>query len=107
MLLGDFLNPGNRFKLPLVPIPGVIRLPKPAEFRRKTALLRLIAVFVFAAQKAPGKSIDGNHRETFFLRQQEKLSFNFTEKQVLTWLDRHETRHLESLLPSTLFSQPL
>jgi integrase len=33
--LGDFLNPGDRFKLALVPIPGVIRLPKPAEFRGK------------------------------------------------------------------------
>src|SRR5271168_1105185 len=67
MLLGDLLNPGNCFKLALVPIPGMIRLPEPAEFRRKATLLRRIAVFVFAAQKPPGERIERNHRETFFL----------------------------------------
>ena len=94
MLFGDFLNPGNCFKLALVPIPGMIRLPESAEFRRKATLLRRIAVLVFAAQKAPGKRIERNHRETFFLRQREKLSFNFTEQQIVTWLDRNETRQL-------------
>ncbi len=92
MLLGDFLNRGDRFKLALVPIPGVIHLPEPAEFRRKAALLRRIAVLVLAAQKTTGKRIERNHRETFFLRQREKLSFNFTEQQVVTWLGRNETR---------------
>jgi hypothetical protein len=53
MLFGDFLNPGNCFKLALVPIPGIIHLPESAEFRRKTTLLRRIAMLVFAAQKPP------------------------------------------------------
>src|SRR5277367_1667841 len=92
VVIGVFLNLGDRFKLALVPIPGVIRLPKPAEFRGKSTLLRRIAVFVFAAQKASGKRIERYHRETFFLRQREKLSFNFTEQQVVAWLDRNETR---------------
>jgi len=53
----------------------MMRLPESAEFRRKATLLRRVAVLVFAAQKAPGKRIERNHRETFFLRQREKLSF--------------------------------
>jgi len=52
MLFGDFLNPGDCFKLALVPIPGTIRLPESAEFRRKATLLRRIAVLVFPAGKA-------------------------------------------------------
>src|ERR1700719_5124962 len=60
MLFGDFLNPGNCFKLVLVPIPGMIQLPESAEFRRKATLLRRIAVLVFAAQKPPGKRIAGS-----------------------------------------------
>src|SRR6266436_5268818 len=39
ILLGDFLNPGDCFKLALVPIAGLIRLPEPAEFGRKATLL--------------------------------------------------------------------
>src|SRR5580700_2588603 len=105
MLLGDFLNPGDCFKLALVPIPGMICLPKPAEFRRKTTLLRRIAVLVFAAQKTPGKRIERNHRETFFLHQREKFSLNFTEQQVVTWLGRNETRQLQRVLPSKRFCQ--
>src|SRR5580704_12814821 len=77
MLFSDFLNPGNCFKLALVPIPGMIYLPESAEFRRKATLLRRIAVFVFAAQKPPGKRIERNHRETFFLHQREKFSLKF------------------------------
>jgi hypothetical protein len=84
MLFGDLLSPGNCFKFALVPIPGMIRLPESAEFRRKATLLRRIAVIVFAAQEAPGKRIERNHRETFFLSQREKLSFNFTEQQIVT-----------------------
>src|SRR5260370_19335017 len=106
MLFGDFLNPGNCFKLALVPIPGMIRLPESAEFRRKATLLRRIAVLVFAAQKAPGKRIERNHRETFFLHQQEEFSLNFTEQQVLTWLCRNETRQLSPVLPSERFCAP-
>jgi hypothetical protein len=45
MLPGDFLNRGDRFKLALEPIPGVIHLPEPPEFRRKATLLRRIALF--------------------------------------------------------------
>ena len=61
MLFGDFLNPGNCFKLALVPIPGMIRLPESAEFRRKATLVGRIAVLVLAAQKPPGKRIERNH----------------------------------------------
>src|SRR3984893_14068215 len=82
MLFGDFLNPGNCFKLALVPIPGMIRVPESAEFRRKATRLRRIAVLVFAAQKPPGKRIERNHRETFFLHQREKFSLNFTEQHI-------------------------
>src|ERR1700741_2214393 len=88
MLFGDFLNPVNCFKLALVPIPCMIRLPESAEFRRKATSIRRIAVLVFAAQKPPGKRIERNHRESFFLRQREKLSLNLTEQQVVTWLGR-------------------
>src|ERR1700751_4482743 len=105
MLFGDFLTPGNCFKLALVPIPGMIRLPESAEFRRKATLLRRIAVLVFAAQKPPGKRIERNHRETFFLHQREKFSLNFTEQQVVTWLGRNETRQLQLVLSSKRFSQ--
>src|SRR5271169_215232 len=105
MLFGDFLNPGNCFKLALVPIPGVIRLPESAEFRRKATLLRRIAVLVFAAQKPAGKRIEWNHRKTFFLHQREKFSLNFTEQQIVTWLSRNETRQLQRVLPSKRFCQ--
>src|ERR1700740_2615036 len=105
MLFCDFLNPCNCFTLELVPIPGMIRLPESAEFRRKATLLRRIAVLVFAAQKPPGKRIERNHRETFFLHQREKFSLNFTEQQVVTWLGRNETRQLERVLPSHGFCQ--
>src|SRR5580692_5173297 len=105
MLFGDFLNPGNCFKLALVPIPRKIRLPESAEFRRKATLLRHIAVLVFTAQEPPGKRIERNHRETFFLRQRKKLSFDFAEKQVITWLGRNETRQLQCVLPSKRFRQ--
>ena len=105
MLFGDVLNPGNDFKLALVPISRMVRLPKSAKFRRKATLLRRIAEFVFSAQKPPGKRIERNHRKTFFLRQWEKFSLNFTEQQVVTWLGRNETRQLERVLPSKRFCQ--
>src|SRR6202040_3420179 len=105
MVFGDFLNPGNCFKLTLVPIPGMIHLPESAEFRRKATLLRRITVIVFAAQKPPGKRIERNQRETFFLHQREEFSLNFTEQQVVTWLGRNETRQLKRVLPSKRFCQ--
>src|SRR5260370_37818246 len=100
MLFGDFLNPGNCFKLGLGPIPGLIRLPDSAEFRRKATLLRRITVLVFAAQQPPGKRIERNHRETFFLRQRERCSLNSPEQQVVTWFARNATRQLWRVLPS-------
>src|SRR5258707_3555120 len=93
-LASDLTKLANRHELALVPIPGMIRLPESAEFRRKATLLRRIAVLVFAAQKDPGKRIERIHRETFFLHQREKFSLNFTEQQVVTWLGRNETRQL-------------
>jgi len=58
MLFGDFLNPGNCFKLALVPVPGTIRLPESAEFRRKATLFRRIAVLV-QWKEAPRPVCDG------------------------------------------------
>src|SRR3984893_5234030 len=82
MLLCDFLNLSDGFKLALVPIPSLIHLAEPTEFCRKATLLRRIAVLVFAAQKPPGKRIERNHRQTFFLHQREKFSLNFTEQHI-------------------------
>jgi hypothetical protein len=92
-------------KLALVPVSGMIHLSESAKLRRKAPLLRHIADFVFTAQKPPGKRIERNHCETFFLRQREKFSLNFTEQQVIAWLDRNETRHPERVLPSKRFCQ--
>src|SRR5580700_6896861 len=105
MLFGDVLNAGNYFKLALVPVSGMVRLPESAKFRREATLLRRVAKLVFSAQKPPGKRIERNHRETLFLHQREKFSLNFTEQQVVTWLDRNETRQLERVLPSKRFCQ--
>src|ERR1700722_7505512 len=107
MLLSEFLNRGNRCKLTLVPIPGVIRLPETAEFRREATRLRRGAAVVFSGQKPPRQRIVRKNRDTFFLRQREEFSLGFTEQQVVTRLGRDETRLLQGILPSKRFRQTI
>src|ERR1700683_2422390 len=105
MLFGDVLNAGNYVKLALVPVSGMVCPPESAKLRREAPLLRRLAELVFTAQKSPGKRIERNHCETLFLRQWEKFSLHFTEQEVVTRLDRNETRQPERVLPSKRFCQ--
>ena len=100
----DFLD---RRKLALVPVPGLIHCTELTHLCRETTLVRLIAVFIPAAQKSPSERIERNHRKAVFLRQWQQFALNLPEKQIVARLDGNKTYQPQCVLPSKRFCQAI